>query len=338
MIVIKEPEEQLTDERAQYIQNFVVQAMNCVRNKGRDGDGKFVLFDYFDEESTVRYFMMTVGLGNGDAYRSSTYLYKPEGIDKLYFGPIWDCDFSMGSHGIIDNSKEWLLSGMAKDLIEIPEFRQSLQKVYQEEMKTMMRNLLNVEQTGSSSLAVSAVYNEIESSGLMNQNAWLLRGSTDIRQPYTDSVKRLERWIDRRYQWLNQTVCSEVFTAETYPPVHPEQQGQLQDPAKTEKEGGKAEPKKASVSAPGKPEISVTARKGKLRISWKKVKDATGYQVRYQKYGKKQAKFKTTKNRALWIKKLKRRTKYTVQVRAYRQIEGHKYCGKWSEKVIKRVK
>lgn len=76
--------------------------------------------------------------------------------------------------------------------------------------------------------------------------------------------------------------------------------------------------------------------KGKIKLSWGTVSDASGYQIRYSRKGnmknsktisvKGQSKSKKT------IKKLSRRKKYYVQVRAYKKSGSKKVYGKWSQK------
>lgn len=46
---------------------------------------------YFDERTLADYIIIKELVGDMDGY-TSTYLYKRRGVDKLFFGPIWDCD------------------------------------------------------------------------------------------------------------------------------------------------------------------------------------------------------------------------------------------------------
>lgn len=82
--------------------------------------------------------------------------------------------------------------------------------------------------------------------------------------------------------------------------------------------------------------------KGKIKLSWSSVSDASGYQIRYSKNRKMKkasvkkikGKFKTNK----MIKKLSRKKKYYVQVRAYKKSGGKTVYGKWSQKKSFRTK
>ncbi|MCR5337808.1 MAG: fibronectin type III domain-containing protein [Lachnospiraceae bacterium] len=93
--------------------------------------------------------------------------------------------------------------------------------------------------------------------------------------------------------------------------------------------------KKAAIS-------SVKNKKKKtLLVKWKKVENATGYQVQYslkKKFKGKKAKTKTkeTSKLKLKLKKLKKGKKYYVRVRAYTIVDGQKVYGDWS--TVKKIK
>ena len=72
-----------------------------------------------------------------------------------------------------------------------------------------------------------------------------------------------------------------------------------------------------------------------MTVKWKKISRATGYEFRYstdQKFRKNVKTKKVTKYKknGLKIRKLKKKKKYYVQVRAYRTVKGKTYRGKWS--------
>lgn len=46
---------------------------------------------YFDEKSLADFIIIKEFVGDLDGY-TSTYMYKRRGYDKIFFGPIWDCD------------------------------------------------------------------------------------------------------------------------------------------------------------------------------------------------------------------------------------------------------
>ena len=76
--------------------------------------------------------------------------------------------------------------------------------------------------------------------------------------------------------------------------------------------------------------------KGKIKLSWGTVSDASGYQIRYSRKGNmKNSKTISVKGQSKsnkTIKKLSRHKKYYVQVRAYKKSGSKKVYGKWSLK------
>jgi minor extracellular protease Epr len=87
-----------------------------------------------------------------------------------------------------------------------------------------------------------------------------------------------------------------------------------------------------SLDAPVVSKVSAVS-KG-FKVTWKRDTDATGYQIRYStKKNMKNAKTVTVSSTSKKITKLKAKTKYYVQVRAYaKQSTGKKLYSKWSTK------
>ena len=91
-------------------------------------------------------------------------------------------------------------------------------------------------------------------------------------------------------------------------------------------------PKPQTVTAPGKVQ-KLTAKNSKKKtvtVTWKKVSDATGYQIQYSanKAFKKVVSKTTTKTKVI-VKKLKKKKTYSFRVRAYKTSDGKKVYGDW---------
>ncbi len=83
------------------------------------------------------------------------------------------------------------------------------------------------------------------------------------------------------------------------------------------------------LKSPGK--TTVKASKGKIKINYKKVNKAQGFQVRYSKGKKTTTKsFDTNKSVARTINKLSK-GKYKVKVRAFRTVNGTKVYSPWTK-------
>lgn len=97
-----------------------------------------------------------------------------------------------------------------------------------------------------------------------------------------------------------------------------------------------------SLSKPGKVLMSKlkNLKNNKVKLSWKKVKRVSGYQIMYAKdkkfeKGKKTVIAKTSAV-SKTIKKLKKKKTYYFRIRAYRTVGGSKIYGAWSS--VKKIK
>ena len=114
-------------------------------------------------------------------------------------------------------------------------------------------------------------------------------------------------------------------------PGDTEKPGETEKPGDTEKPGNTDKTTVAQVSGFKQSRATKTS----IRLTWKKVKKADGYQVyRYNKSTKKYQKVATVKTNTYTDKKLKTATVYQYKVRAYRKSGKKTVTGKYSN-VIK---
>ncbi|NBI63327.1 hypothetical protein D3Z38_09785 [Clostridiales bacterium] len=125
--------------------------------------------------------------------------------------------------------------------------------------------------------------------------------------------------------------------------------GTTKDPAGTKKPGTTEKPKTTNNSSSEKPAVvkkpgtvkSVSAAKQRraLKVKWKKVSGAAGYQICYSTSAKfKGKKTVTTARTTYTLKKLKAKKQYYVKVRAYKVKDGKKLYGKYSKVIKKKTK
>ncbi len=91
------------------------------------------------------------------------------------------------------------------------------------------------------------------------------------------------------------------------------------------------------VTKPGKPKITYTfnPKTNKIKVKWKKVKGATGYQYKIALTKKFKKAKKKLINKKSFTYKLKFNQKYTIGVRAYKIVGNIMYYGKWTTKKIR---
>lgn len=99
--------------------------------------------------------------------------------------------------------------------------------------------------------------------------------------------------------------------------------------------------KKVTVGTVKQPTAKCTGTK-KLKVTWKAVSGAKGYQIRYstsKNFTKKTTRVLSQAKRTATMKKLKSGKKYYVQVKAYKlDSMGRKVYGKWSKTAVRKVK
>ena len=109
-------------------------------------------------------------------------------------------------------------------------------------------------------------------------------------------------------------------------------------------EEAKAAAEAIAKNTPAKVKVTkVKAGKKRITIKWKKLSNAAAYEVRYSKdksfkKGVKTLTGVTYKKKGLTIKKLRKKTKWYVQIRAYDTVDGETYYGPWSAKKSVKVK
>lgn len=99
--------------------------------------------------------------------------------------------------------------------------------------------------------------------------------------------------------------------------------------------GEKATPKKAAPK-----NFKAKAQKGKVKLTWKKTKNITKYQVAYKAKDKKNWIYKTvsSKKATTTIKKLKKNKDYKFKIRSYKTTNNKKVYSKWSKTKTVKVK
>lgn len=141
---------------------------------------------------------------------------------------------------------------------------------------------------------------------------------------------------------LSQTNCNHEYATKT---VFSTYFNKGYDIHKCEKCGKSYKDNYVAKKKLGQGYISMYSRsgQGKLFLQWYTVSDASGYQIRYckSKVMKKGVKTKTIKGQSKskkTIKKLPRKKRYYVQIRAYKKSGAKVVYGKWSAKKVLKTK
>lgn len=210
-LVVKSPEFATKDTMG-YISTCWQSFEDAAVNGGVHPVTGFPYTDYMDRDSLVKCYLILELAMDGDAFRSSTYFYKPENEGKLYAGPVWDFDTGYGLF-YADYSPEEPVAGatvLGKVLLNIPDF----QKALEEETKTLhtlIRDILlssDPDAKGTVLRSLTSYDGEVSASRRMDLARWPYDSLTHETQRTTEDLRQI---IDRREAWL----CQDQGSVET---------------------------------------------------------------------------------------------------------------------------
>lgn len=321
--VSKSPE-YLSETAAKYISEHCYEMFNYIKTQQKKYGTGSKVFEYLDEESFVKYFLAMEFFDNNDVWTSSTYMYKPSGDEKLYAGPIWDCDSIMGVRDIEKDPTGWKAVGMGKYLLSLPEFREALKETYVSEIRPVINDTLLGEKDGEYLQTYRNMKEEIAASLIMNDMLWDYNdvgGAYYFEDTAEENYESLYTLIKARAEWIDKAIMSDSFAKNTI---------------KVNK--AKTPTLKATYK---KKTVKVTIPKTKYTISnivSKKTKYATQYQVAYKLKGAKKWKTVKTSKQSITLKKLKKNKTYYVKVRAIAKTNSGTKYGSYSKAKSVKIK
>lgn len=222
--VSKSPEH-LSYRQMDYVSALVNEAFECWMNGGvHPATGK-QLFDYFDQESLVKYFFLQEFSKNADEFVSSTYFYIPRGESKLYAGPLWDCDGTFGIRTELPSFRDtssWMMRSGTDALGDYNPFWNALASVYDDDIKDAAMNMVYGTADSPGSIAYYSGKNEASRS--MNAKIWGLAESISLVTQYPDyetSLSALQSWAQRRLSWMEGDIAKKGAVSFMYRVYNP---------------------------------------------------------------------------------------------------------------------
>lgn len=203
-LVLKSPEF-ATEDTVGYISACWQGFEDAAVNGGAHPVTGFPYTNYMDRESLAKCYLILELAMDGDAFRSSTYFYKPEGEGKLFAGPVWDFDTGYGLF-YADFSPEEPVAGasvLGKTLLEIPDFQNALGEE-KEPLHTLIRSILlspDPNARGTVLRSLTSYDEEVAASRQMDLIRWPYGALTHETQRTTEDLRQI---IDRRESWLYQ--------------------------------------------------------------------------------------------------------------------------------------
>ena len=206
--------EYLSENMAKYISEYCQNTFDYIYNERMAyGEGADV-FNYVDKESFTKYLFTMEFFDNNDTWSSSTYIYKPKGEDKLYAGPVWDCDAIMQIKHEEKNPEGWNIHGLGKHLLALPEFREALKETYINEIRPVIFDTLLGDTDGTYLKTYDYMKNQVSASVAMNDMIWDINNLAGTYFPDATTAENYDSFyslMKQRAEWIDSVIMSEDF-------------------------------------------------------------------------------------------------------------------------------
>ena len=203
-VACKSPE-YLSQTGADYVSSLFQQMENAIYNGGKDPSTGRPYSDFVDEDSLARCYVLAELSQDPDSFLSSTFFYKPVGVEKFYVGPVWDFDSCYGSTSTAVPVQTILAARtpICKALLAIPSFQQKVSSICSKELTGIVGDL--VRSSASGSLPTLSFYAaEVSASQKMNAVLWPEASPAN----YLSSVDGFRTYLSQRTQWMTKTMSS----------------------------------------------------------------------------------------------------------------------------------
>ncbi len=185
---------------------------------------------FIDVDSFVDFYLHSEIVKNIDVNDFSTRVFIKNGI--LYYGPVWDCDLSMGNidkdheekyreyanafgHGTASNDTadgEWMNTGWFAELLRDPAFRQKVVERF-DELYPVFENMFRENELGPS--VIDSVLEKVGPSFEANYAKTRydeMKRYTDLSKnetlPFEEEVEWLRNWLERRLAFVTGLIDS----------------------------------------------------------------------------------------------------------------------------------
>ena len=199
--------DRITDEQKAYIQQYMDEFETALLTDDLTGTER-TYTDYIDLNSFVDHFILNELVGNIDAYRISTYLYKDRG-EKLNMGPVWDLNIGYNGQGTIRN--DWIVNYndyVSRDPWLVPFWWDRLldDPIYIDLLKQRWSELrANVLSTSTVVNLVQETANYLVDNGAIERNydRWV-----GIEVSYQAEVDAMINYLQDRLMWMDDKIDS----------------------------------------------------------------------------------------------------------------------------------
>ncbi len=200
------------DAQKQYISDFM-NSFAIALNGTNFTDPDLGYAQFIDVDAAVDHHLLNILTKNPDAFRLSTYMYKPrEG--KLTFGPIWDFDRTMGSTDGRDADPTGWQGGT--DFFNYPWWGRMFQdpdffQRYIDRWQELRKNQFSASNIHS---IIDSMADEIQEAQVRDLQRWSQRPRAQYGGTFQGEVDHLKDWLATRLAWMDsQLVAPPVFSS-----------------------------------------------------------------------------------------------------------------------------
>ncbi len=203
-----------------YISSSFGRMYDYVTDAKRGANDGSQLGKYIDLDSFARFFLVNEWFNNNDVWISSTFMYKPADEDRFYAGPLWDLDSSMRIRRLDRAYNAWFVNQgdqmLGELLFRTPAFRQKVKEVYQNDMRSVVFDILLGEGRGEYLEPASVMKEEMAASVAMNYMIWDINdclGSYYPKATVEENYEDIMSWMKNRAEWVDKQIMSDDFVS-----------------------------------------------------------------------------------------------------------------------------
>ncbi len=201
-VALKEPDE-MTPEQFKIVKDYVTKADKALKDYA-EGNKNINYRQYFDEESTIKWFLVNEFFKNCDAQGfSSIFFYKDKNDDKLYMGPVWDFDIAAGNAAHLSACqapKGWWVRNQPRinRMYTDPEFVKKVKEMWSQ-YRPQFLNIINEVDVMAERLDLSQKENFKLWPDFEDPSGFVVPGN----KSYEKQIIYLKDFLQKRFDWLD---------------------------------------------------------------------------------------------------------------------------------------
>ncbi len=211
-VLVYPDNDDITLTQRDYITNYIMDFTRALHSD-HFTDPETGYRKYLDVDSTVRHLAVTELIRDVDGFIISTYFYKPRG-GKLYSGPAWDYDLTLGNADYNEGSNPhgWYVTAMplTRHLLRDPYFHQYYIDVWKELRQNILRdeNLLADidEQVGLMGNALKRSLARWPAQWDGRSYVWPNLMGENYRATHEEEISAMKRFIQERADWIDKHI------------------------------------------------------------------------------------------------------------------------------------